>query len=393
MSSIAVTISLLLLAAAVMARRTGLTWQNILPADKPEKPEEPFARGSVDAVVNFEPEDAEDHDQDLVISIKGTIRGRENDFIVAHIVIEDITDSQQNPEPVYENPPAASQDPTFRRAVRVGKITGGTATLSDFSKIASIPTDQLLLPRSGRRMLKVDICFRSQSNQTLLGLATVGLPYENPHPGYIDLEQARQRVGNMAVALALTISAADGEITEEKSWLIKNWIRDNLTDPTDIAQHDDFDKAFDKALKFFKKGCRIDIDGMAAEIAENGSPAQKYDIIELCMKVAAADGKATRTELMLLKKLSNSFRIDTERFRSMLEKFLPVGMHDVHDAELVLGINENMDPEQSRRQLNAEYRKWNSRVTSSDPSVQNQADHMLKLIAQARAANLNHAHK
>jgi hypothetical protein len=44
-----------------------------------------------------------------------------------------------------------------------------------------------------------------------------------------------------------------------------------------------------------------------------------------------------------------------------------------------------MGRENTRRQLNRYYRKWNSRVTNADPEIQAQADQMLKLIAEARS--------
>jgi len=72
------------------------------------------------------------------------------------------------------------------------------------------------------------------------------------------------------------------------------------------------------------------------------------------------------------------------RLRGMVEKVLPVHMHQTQDAEMVLGVTDEMSREEMRRQLNHEYAKWSSRVISSDPSIQKQADEMLTLIANAR---------
>ena len=59
-------------------------------------------------------------------------------------------------------------------------------------------------------------------------------------------------------------------------------------------------------------------------------------------------------------------------------------MHETMDQEVILGVSSDMGKEKTREQLNKEYIKWNSRVTSSDPAIQSQADEMLKLIAEAR---------
>ena len=88
--------------------------------------------------------------------------------------------------------------------------------------------------------------------------------------------------------------------------------------------------------------------------------------------------------MTLLRNLASWLNADAERFRTMMHKILPVNIHDCEDAEAVLGVTANMDNEQTRQRLNTEYRKWNARVTSSDPEVQAQADHMLRFIAEAR---------
>ncbi len=67
-----------------------------------------------------------------------------------------------------------------------------------------------------------------------------------------------------------------------------------------------------------------------------------------------------------------------------MEKILPVNLHKVKDVETILGVTSGMDKEEARQQLNKEYIKWNSRVTSSDPEIQTMADQVLDLIAQAR---------
>jgi hypothetical protein len=101
--------------------------------------------------------------------------------------------------------------------------------------------------------------------------------------------------------------------------------------------------------------------------------------------VAQANGSVTKEELTVLKELANWLDIDTNKFREMVEKVLPVDMHEVLDVETILGVTSDMNKEKARRHLNKEYSKWSARVTSSDPEIQSQADQMLKLIAEARS--------
>lgn len=121
------------------------------------------------------------------------------------------------------------------------------------------------------------------------------------------------------------------------------------------------------------------------EIVEMVPVAVRYDILELCLRVARANGVVTTEELGLLKNLVSWLEVDMSRFREMMGKILPVSMHEVKDLEFVLGVNPDMGKKETRQQLNKEYRKWNARVTNSDPEIRKQADNMLNFIAKSRS--------
>ena len=200
------------------------------------------------------------------------------------------------------------------------------------------------------------------------------------------LEENIQRAKTLAVRLAFAVGAADNQLSDSEVALIKNWARNNI----DVSQASNrtrrkLDRALDQAVDFFRDGNQIDTYETCREIVEVGSLRERYEILELCLHVVRANGIATVEELALLKNLANRLEVDIDRFRSMMEKILPVGMHEVEDVEVVLGVTCDMSREQTRRHLNKEYRKWNSRVTNCDPEIQNQADHMLKFIAETRS--------
>jgi len=202
-------------------------------------------------------------------------------------------------------------------------------------------------------------------------------------------EENTQRAKILAVRLAFAVSAADNQLPDCEVELIKNWARNNIdcSGVSNRARHK-LDKALNQAVDFFREGNQIDTYETCREIVEIASLAERYEILELCLYVTQAKGIATVEELALLKNLAKRLEVNIERFRSMMEKILPVGMHEVEDAEVVLGVTSDMSKEQTRRHLNKEYRKWNSRVTNCDPEVQDQADHMLRFIADARSQHV-----
>jgi len=202
-------------------------------------------------------------------------------------------------------------------------------------------------------------------------------------------EENTQRAKILAVRLAFAVSAADNQLPDCEVELIKNWARNNI-DCSGVSNRArrKLDKALSQAVDFFRDGNQIDTYETCREIVEIASLAERYEILELCLYVTQAKGIATVEELALLKNLAKRLEVNIERFRSMMEKILPVGMHEVEDAEVVLGVTSDMSKEQTRRHLNKEYRKWNSRVTNCDPEVQDQADHMLRFIADARSQHV-----
>jgi hypothetical protein len=144
----------------------------------------------------------------------------------------------------------------------------------------------------------------------------------------------------------------------------------------------------DKTVAFFCDGNKLDTHKICKEIVEITSFAERYDILELCLYVAQANGFVAPEEAAILKNLASWLEVDTNRFRDMMEKILPVSMHEVKDAEVILGVTSDMSKDRTRQQLNREYKKWNSRVTNSNPEIQAQADEMVKLIAKARSEYL-----
>lgn len=307
------------------------------------------------------------------------------------VTILDVTDG--SPRPVQSSikqgtTAGGSTLSPFCHKADLGKLPHQVTILSDWKTVTQLPLDKLLFPRKGGRNLQFDVSVLSAGTGQELAHARCRFAYENPDAGYMDLEDNAERIKVLAVALAFAVSAADGDLQDCEIDVIKRWARDNILDtsaPTCGQDEARLDKALSKTVAFFRAGNRLDSYGICMELLDIAPVAHRYDILELCLYVARASGSVAAEELAILKDLALSLDVDFEKFRVMLEKVLPVEMHQVKDIEAVLGITSDMDREKARRHLNKEYSKWNSRVTNADPGIQNQADQMLKLIAEARS--------
>jgi tellurite resistance protein len=276
--------------------------------------------------------------------------------------------------------------PPFVYNADLGRLPNRITTLPDWTAVAGLQLDWLMFPRKGKTMLQFNVSVLSRESGEELACGICTLPYENPSAGYIDRQENIQRTKTLAVTLAFAVSAADSKLYDCEIEVIKDWAKDNI----DIPQRSrkagrKLEKALNKTISFFRKGNQLDSYKICREIAEIAPPAERYDVLELCLYVAQAKGFVTAEELALLKNIASRLEIDTERFRTMMGKILPVGMHQLEDEEIVLGVTSDMSREQTHRHLNKEYRKWNARVTSFDSQIQSQADLMLKIIAEARS--------
>ena len=331
------------------------------------------------------------------IEICGSIHApNDNCDTTLQISIMDVTDGAANAKAVQSRLPQWSlqngPDPSaFSFNARLGKLPNKITTLSDWTSITQIRFDWLMFPRKGKRQLQFTTSIMSAENNQQLDRAQCEFTCENPFFGYIDLLENGERTNILAVALAFAVSAADNELYDCEIELIKNWARDNvLENSASDTDERKLDKALEKTIAFFRAGNNIDTYKICDEIVTIAPVAQRYDILELCLYVAQSKGSVTAEELTLLKNMAEWLGVDSEKFRIMMEKVLPVDMHQVKNVEIILGITSDMSKERVRKHLNKEYSKWNSRVTNTDPDIQNQADEMLKLIAEARSQYTTH---
>jgi len=278
-------------------------------------------------------------------------------------------------------------DPSaFCYRARLGKLPHQVTTLSDWTSIAQIRFDWLMFPRKGKRKLQFTTSIMSADNNEQLAYSQCEFACENPAFGYMNLQENIERTNILAVALAFAVSAADNKLDDCEVELIKNWARDNILENS-ASDKDELklDKALEKTIAFFRAGNKLDTYNICDEIVGIAPVAQRYDILELCLYVAQSKGSVAAEEVTFLKNMADWLEVDYDRFRIMMEKVLPVDMHEVRDVEAILGITSDMSKERVRKHLNKEYGKWNSRVTNADPDIQTQADQMLKLIAEAKS--------
>ena len=326
----------------------------------------------------------------FAVEICGTIHAPEDiRSATLRISILDITDGSAEAKEVRARDPqvASSGNSEFCYVAELGRLPHETTTLEDWTSVAQLRSDGQEFCRRGKRTLRFETSIQSVGGDVELARAWCTFIYDNPLPGYIDLHENGERTKVLTVALAFAVSAADGKLYDCEVELIKNWARENVVESSDQTS-DQADEKLEKALSttvaYFSEGNRLDVCSLCEEVVEIAAVGLRYEVLDLCLRVTKANGSVAVEEMAVLKALASWLEVDVEKFRTMIEKILPVDMHEVMDVEDLLGITSDMNKEKTRKHLNREYSKWNSRVTSANPDIQTQADQMLKIIAEAR---------
>jgi len=324
----------------------------------------------------------------LVVDICGTIQAPEEGHeIDVRIELSDVTDQANEPLPILDRPKHGPLDTSahFLHQGDMGRLCRRTTVLQDWTTVAQLSTDWFVLPRRGHRQLKYTTAIVSRATGERLACASCLGTYENIETGYLDIEDDIQRVKSLAVGLAFCVGAANGQLLDPEVNVIGAWVKTNFgsAEVSDGARLE-IDRALQKTTAFFRRGGTLNVAQICREIVQLAPLVGRLDILDLCLRVAAAKGQVTAAELKLLKELSEGLQIDRDRLRAMVAKVLPVEMHQTKDAEMILGVTSGMSNDEARHQLNREYAKWSSRVISTDPAIRRQADQMIRLIADAR---------
>ena len=256
-----------------------------------------------------------------------------------------------------------------------------------------IPKLFLEFPRQGQRKIKIEVFVCDQQRKILEENSTISY-YYNDDNGYLDNKENRHKFEEAVIKTALIVSASDGDMDEAEANVVKEWVKKRITGYEKEYQS----KIKDRLNGYIKDGYSevingdIDIYDTLFEVNNVSSEAEKYELFEVCLRVASADGSAGEDELNIIDEIAEALELNRKKFQSMIEKELPVTIHALKSTandggnkhEKMLGITPDMSSEEIKKHLRKEYTKWNSRVSNNDPAIREQAEEMIKIISELR---------
>jgi len=209
--------------------------------------------------------------------------------------------------------------------------------------------------------------------------------------GYEEAREAKQKIKPDMIALAVSMAMADGSFDASEGNVIKHWIQKQVASSIE-SDKEKIKSLCNEALKRSYADALAGKLSMSAPISsmnQHADDSDKFEAIELCMDVMAADGTADQSEMDLIWKITKSLKIDREEVEKIKDrKILNLDVDSNSDAssvEALLGMDPAWTDKEKRDFLRKEFSKWNSRIHGiADPAEKEKAQRMLDLISEAR---------
>jgi len=330
----------------------------------------------------------EDYNWDAFnIQVKGIIEGPHDNFEVKLVVRAfDITDEELPILANFEDFQAEDSRIFFYES-ETDELPYQDTIFKNWWTVTRIPKLFLEYPRRGNRKVEFRIFVIDALTRDSYAYDTKIITYYNDENGYLDNADNIEYFEEMSIKSAMLVSASDGSMHLSEANVVKSWIQKRLSGYNDHAVDD-----AKKRLNSYVKDAYQEIEDDSINIYEvlEGienitSEGEKFELFQLCLDVAKADGKADDSELAIIRDIAEYINLDKKQFNSMMEKTLPITMYvSQADGETLLGIDTSMSNKEIRKYLREQYTKWNARVASSDPVTREQAEKMIQIIAEAR---------
>ena len=336
---------------------------------------EPTAEGLVDA---------------FIVKVKGlvVVPSDMHDTDI-QVLLADVTDGGGRASAVLETSGKWQMEdsPAFCYRAHNGKIPRRRLILSEWITVATIRTNCLKFPRSGVRKLQFITSLISRESGAELVCAADVIGYRNTQPGYVDAKENSDQTRVLCVQLAAAVWPADTQTDEAGPDIILQRIERQCSASQRGEDHAEGlglpEDVLREAAGFCRSGVEIDIESVCRDMTATSAITERYNVIELCLRVAGGGDSLGVGQIEVLTRIAELLDIDSEKFRSLAQKLLPIDEGQAEHVEFILGITSEMTIDQRRQLLNDEYRKWNARVTHQDAAIAAQADRMLTLIAEA----------
>tara|TARA_R110002072_G_C7963504_1_gene534101 strand:+ start:2507 stop:3757 length:1251 start_codon:yes stop_codon:yes gene_type:complete len=208
--------------------------------------------------------------------------------------------------------------------------------------------------------------------------------------GYEEAVEHRDEAASLSVKIGMAVAMADGSLDDAEGEVLKHWIQKAIA-PFSDEKRDSLKSLYNQAMRESYEQAKLGdllLSNLTSRMNEIGEKSSKYETIELCFEVMAADGVADAEELNTIHKVADALELDFAEVAKMRDQKivgLDASMSAASGVESLLGLDPSWSKEQIKKHLRSEFQKWNNRLnTLPDGDERKNAQAMLEAIAEAR---------
>ena len=315
----------------------------------------------------------------------------------------DSTDSDADPAPVISII-EQSQEPQsrcFGVSNEIGSTDPGD-TFTDWVQMGAIFPDFIQGPVSGHRTITVLVrLFNADDPPSIHAGFTSGdgelifsqeLQFEHTftEKGYREEAENREEAQGLSLKVGVAVAMADGSLDDAEGEVLKDWIIREISAYSE-EKSQRLKNLFNDALKegfALAQSGELALSPLVKRLAEIGEKKTKYDAIELCFDVMAADGVADSEEMAVIRRVAEALDLDMDEIEKMRESVtlnLSASLSTDAGLEALVGIEVSWSDEEKRKHLRTEFQKWSNRLNSLlEGDERDAAQAMLDNIASLR---------
>ena len=208
--------------------------------------------------------------------------------------------------------------------------------------------------------------------------------------GYLEERENGEICRLLSIEIAVAVGMSDGTLDDSEGEVISQWMAKNIEFYTGDKQQEmreRFNTALRQAYSDASAGS-LSFSPLCERLKDIGDKKSKFDTIELCMDVMAADGVADPEELKTIKSIAEIIEFDLSEMDRMKEERI-VNTNIVagsEDAQHILGIDDSWSKREKLTHIRLQFQKWNNRMTAlSDGEERENAQRMLDMIAKVKS--------
>jgi len=261
-----------------------------------------------------------------------------------------------------------------------------SAQLKDFPVGVLPPGEARLCPKRGQRTLRLTVTVQQHGETLILAVAT--RQFEQTHCGWLEMDMQQHAATCRLAKLGVLIAGIDGTVDRAEAFAARDFMQNLLAvskAPTPVKTA--VNETLRSTLLTVRGGgsVRDRIWRLCGEIHAAGKVAEAEIAMELVLRVVAADGEVDLAEADMVEEIAAWLHLKQGTVAALKGRHLKLARIQVDSEEQMVGIDPEWPISRKRKYIKTEYRKWHGRVTLQDPSIREEAEQRIKILASLRA--------